>query len=300
MSKPNSLHGVYAPTLTPVHEDLSPDADRWIAHCKRLLNSGCHGLVPFGTTSEANSFSAEERMALLEQLVAAGVSPTQLIVGTGMCAFPDSVRLTDHAVKLGCAGVLMLPPFFYKGMSDEGLFRTIAEIIQRVGDDRLQIYLYHIPPVAQVGYSISLIDRFVRTYPDTVVGIKDSSSDWNNLHNILTNFPDFTIFSGTERFLLQALRMGGAGTITAMANVAPQTIRTLYDHWESENADALQEEANRTRAVVSGYPVIPALKSIIAFEQDDPAWKRVRPPFVELPDAQAGELLAQLGLHATI
>ena len=296
MTAPSLLRGVFAPTLTPLKEDLRPNPDRWIAHCKQLLDDGCHGLVPFGTTSEANSFGVEERMDLLEMLVDAGVSPARLMPGTGLCALPETARLTSHAVELGWAGVLMLPPFYYKDVSDEGLFRSIAEVIERVGDERLRIYLYHIPPIAQVGYSIGLIERLVSAYPEVVVGIKDSSGDWNNLHNILTNFPGFATFTGSERFLIQTLRLGGAGTITAMANVIPRTLRQVYDNWESENAQALQADVDRFREALAGYSPIPALKSIVAFRQSDPTWRTVRPPLVELDEAQTQEVLERCGL----
>ena len=199
MTTTDQPHGIFAPTLTPMHSDLSPDTGRWIEHCRRLLQAGCHGLCPFGTTSEANSFSVDERIDMLEELVDADVPAHQLIPGTGCCALTDTVRLTAHSVNLGCAGVLMLPPFYYKGMSDDGLFRSYAEVIERVGHPKLRIYLYHIPPVSQVGISLDLIERLVTTYPDTVVGIKDSSRDWNNLHALLTNFPGFNVFTGSAR-----------------------------------------------------------------------------------------------------
>ncbi len=296
MTQPAKLSGVFAPTLTPVHADLSPDVERWIDFCKSLLDDGCHGLCPFGTTSEANSFSMEERMEMLEQLVDAGVDPAVLMPGAGMCAVPDSVRLAEHAVNLGCAGVLMLPPFYYKGVPDDGIFAAIAETIERVGDERLRIYLYHIPPIAQVGFSIGLIERLITTYPDTVVGIKDSSGDWNNLHNLLTNFPSISIFAGTEKFLIPGLRLGGAGIISAMANVIPGTLRHLYDNWLSENADTLQENANHTRSVLSTYPTIPALKAVVSHQRQDEAWRTVRPPLVALGDERRAEALTSLGL----
>lgn len=295
MSTPAPLRGIFAPTLTPLHRDLSPDVGRWIDHCRRLLEEGCHGLVPFGTTSEANSFSADERMILLEALVSAGLPAEALLPGTGCCALTDSVRLSAHAAALGCSGVLLLPPFYYKNVSDEGIFRSVAEVIERVGDARLRVYLYHIPPIAQVGYNIGLIERLISAYPDTVVGIKDSSGDWNTLHNILTNFPGFATFTGSERFLLQTLRLGGAGTISATANIIPRSLRQLYDNWLAENADRLQEGVNTMREVIGGYAAIPALKTIIAHRRDDPAWCTVRPPLVELNEEQTDSLLTKLG-----
>ena len=151
------LSGVLAPVVTPFTPRLAPDAGRFVRHCRWLLGHGCSGLAVFGTNSEANSLSVEERMELLEALVQGGVPPETLMPGTGCCALTDSVRLTGHAVKLGCGGALMLPPFYYKGVSDEGLFRAFAEVIERVADQRLRLYLYHIPPVAQVAISLELI-----------------------------------------------------------------------------------------------------------------------------------------------
>lgn len=294
MTTTNQLQGIFAPTLTPIHSDLTPDAGRWIDHCQWLLREGCHGLCPFGTTSEANSFSVEERMEMLEQLVDAGVPARQLMPGTGCCALTDTVRLTSHSVQLGCGGVLMLPPFYYKGMSDEGLFRSYAEVIERVGDPALRIYLYHIPPVAQVGISLELLERLVTAYPNTVVGIKDSSRDWKNLHAILTNFPGFGTFTGTETFLLQTLREGGAGSINAVANIAPGPQRKLYEGWQSPHAQAGQDEVNQLRQMIGTLQTIPALKQIKAMMQSDPSWLNVRPPLTNLTMAEADELLAKV------
>ncbi|MCB0046337.1 MAG: dihydrodipicolinate synthase family protein [Caldilineaceae bacterium] len=295
MTAPAPFRGVFAPTATPVRADLSPDVARWIDLCKQLLADGCHGLCPFGTTSEANSFSVEERMSLLTQLVESGVDPAVLMPGTGMCAIPDAVRLTRQAVDLGCSGVLMLPPFYYKGVSDEGIYAAIAEVIQQVGDERLRIYLYHIPPIAQVGFSLDLIGRLISDYPDTVVGLKDSSGDWNNLQAILTNFPGFATFSGSERFLLETMRLGGAGTISAMANIVPGVIRRLYDGWTGDDAEALQAEANQMRTALADFPMIPAVKGVIAHQHGDAEWRRVRPPLVALSDAQQAAMAARLG-----
>lgn len=289
-----TLRGIFAPTLTPFQPDLSPDIPRWIAHCQWLLEQGCHGLCPFGTTSEANSLSVEERMEMLAQLVDAGVPPDVLMPGTGCCAIPDTVRLTRHAVELGCAGVLVLPPFYYKGVSDEGLFRTFAEIIERVGDSRLRIYLYHIPPVAQVGFSLSLIERLLKHYPSTVVGIKDSSGDWNNLHALLTHFPGFGTFTGSERFLLQTLQAGGAGAINAVANVIAAAERALYDDWQSAKAAELQQQIVAFRQAFRTLPPIPALKQILADHRGDPTWLTVRPPLVGLTEAEVAEMQAAL------
>lgn len=301
MIRPEPLRGIFAPILTPFRDDYSPDIERWIVHAQWLLENGCHGLAPFGTTSEANSFSVEERVGMLERLVGAGLPASQMIVGVGCCAFTDSVRLAAHAAELGCGGVLMLPPFYYKDVTDDGIFRTIAEVIERVNDNRLRVYLYHIPPIAKVGFSLDLIERLITMYPQTIVGLKDSSGDWNNTNAILEKFFGFGTFTGTERFLLQTLRGGGVGTISAMANIIPGILRELYDNWQNAAiADQLQTNANAGRTSLLGYAAIPALKVILAEWRKDPAWLTCRPPLVKMNSAQAEEVLAKFPISAQI
>jgi 4-hydroxy-tetrahydrodipicolinate synthase len=269
MNKPQSFSGVLSPVLTPFNEDLSPDTERFVAHCRWLLEQGATGLAVFGTTSEANSLSVEERLELLDALIAGGIAPAQLMPGTGCCALTDTVRLTCHAVSKGCAGVLLLPPFYYKGVSDDGLYANVAEVIERVGDDHLRIYLYHFPAMAVIGYSLDLIERLIKGYPSVVV-------------------------AGSEVFLLQGLRAGAAGCITATANVNVSMVRNLYDRWQTPAADALQDEITALRNTIHAYPMIPALKQIIAHYRNDAAWRAVRPPLVHLSAAQARSLIADL------
>ncbi len=291
--------GVWAPAITPFRRDLSLDPERFTRHAQWLLANGCSGLAAFGTNSEANSLSVEERMSLLEYLVRHGVPPAALMPGTGCCALTDSVRLTAHAVGLGCAGVLMLPPFYYKGVSEEGLFRSFSETIERVGDARLRVYLYHIPPVAQVPISIALIERLLHRYPQTVAGIKDSSGDWNNTKAVLDAFANsgFDVFAGSEVFLLSTMQHGGVGCISATANVNPAAIHQVFENWRAPDAAALQEKITATRAVVQKYPMIPALKAIVARSFADPEWQTVRPPLVELTESQRESLAVELDSH---
>jgi 4-hydroxy-tetrahydrodipicolinate synthase len=291
------MRGVLAPVVTPFRKDYAPDAPRFVRHCKWLLDHGCAGLAVFGTNSEANSLSADERMTLLEQLVEAGVPASKLMPGTGCSALTDSVRLTGHAVKLGCAGVLMLPPFYYKGVPDEGLFRNFSEVIQRVGDDRLQLYLYHIPPVAQVPITLRLIEMLLEAYPKTVAGVKDSSGDWNNTKAMIDAFAKrgFEVFAGSEVFLLKNMRAGGVGCITAGANVNPHGIDKVYRAWQSADAEKLQAEIDRVRQILqSQVSMIPALKAAIAHYAQDADWMTVRPPLVELTVEQRATMVSDL------
>jgi 4-hydroxy-tetrahydrodipicolinate synthase len=289
------IKGVLSPVVTPFNDDLSPDAERFIRHCKWLVSQRV-GLAVFGTNSEANSLSANERIALLDALVNAGVDPKRMMPGTGCCALSDSVRLSEHAVKLGVAGVLMLPPFYYKGVSDEGLYRNFSEVVQRVGDARLRVYLYHIPPVSQVPITLSLIERLLKAYPGTIAGLKDSSGDWNNTKAVLDAFAKtgFDVFAGSESFLLQNMRHGGAGCITAGANVNPAQITSLYDAWKGAGADAMQEAINQVRSALQSVPMIPALKRVIAHYSGDVGWNRLRPPLTELTAAEEKQLLRRL------
>ncbi|HEY4372017.1 MAG TPA: dihydrodipicolinate synthase family protein [Burkholderiales bacterium] len=289
------IQGVLSPVVTPFKADYSPDAERFARQCKWLLANDV-GLAVFGTNSEANSIAADERMALLDSLIAAGVDPRRMMPGTGCSAITDSVRLTAHAVKLGCAGVLMLPPFYYKGVSDEGLFRNYAEIIERVADDRLQIYLYHIPPVSQVPITLNLIERLLKAYPKNIAGMKDSSGDWNNTKAALDNFAKdgFDVFPGSETFLLAGLRNGGKGCISATANVNPKAIAGLYQQWQTAEADQLQKQLDAVRMVFQKYPMIPALKQAVAHWSGDAGWTKLRPPLVELTQEQSKGLIADL------
>src|SRR5213593_613698 len=305
------VRGVLAPVVTPFKADLAPDSQRFIAHCKWLLSQNC-GLAVFGTNSEANSLSLEERLNLLDELVAAGVDPARMMPGTGCCSIMETVKLTKQAVGNGCAGVLMLPPFYYKDVSEEGLYRYFSEVVQRVGDARLKIYLYHIPPVAVVGITTGLVERLLAAYPNVIAGMKDSSGDWNNTKTFLDAFAvragravstagaarTFDVFVGSESFLLANMRNGGVGTISATANVNPAAIHELYRQWNTaDDADQQQSKLNVVREVFSNrkFPsMIAALKQAIAIYADDPAWRTVRPPLVELTPEQAKTLAAEL------
>ena len=295
-NKVKRIEGVLSPVITPFKKDYSPDAERFVRHCRWLLKSGCAGLAVFGTNSEANSMSVAEKRRLLEALVAGGVPASALMPGTGHCALSDSIEMTRAAVELGCAGVLMLPPFYYKGVPDEGLYRNFAEVIERVGDERLQLYLYHIPPVSQVAITFGLIEKLLSKYPGIVAGVKDSSGDWANTKAMLDNYGrhGFDVFAGSEVFLLDNMRNGGKGCITATGNVNPGPIDHVFRNWRTADADKLQAGISATRKIVQKQPMIPALKAIVAHFGNDPQWKTCRPPLVELNPSQEEALISEL------
>ena len=293
MTAPNTMRGVLAPVVTPFKADLSADRERLIAHCKWLLSQDC-GLAVFGTNSEATSLTMDERFELIDALVEVGIDPTRMMPGTGCCSFLDSVTLSKHAIELGCGGVLMLPPFYYKGVSDEGIYRNFAEIIERTGDDRLRIYLYHFPQMSAVPFSIELVGRLLENFPGIVVGMKDSSGDKDNLVAMMNAFPSFSLFAGNETLLLKNMRLGGAGCISATANINPSGIVSLFNSWSADNADDMQGTLDAVRETVQQFNLISAMKKMISHYASDPAWNRVRPPLIELNEEQSNKLITDL------
>jgi 4-hydroxy-tetrahydrodipicolinate synthase len=294
MTKERNFSGVIAPVLTPFGSDGAPDADRFIDHAHWLIEEGCTALAPFGTTSEANSLGLDERLELLEALIDGGIDPAMMMPGTGACSVTDAIILTEHAVEAGCKGVLMLPPFYYKNPSEEGLFRFFSEVIEEVGDEDLKIYLYHIPPVSQVGFPLPLIGRLLKAYPKVITGMKDSSGDWSNMKAVMEAYPDLEFFPGSEMHLLQGLRAGAAGVISATANVSPAPMRALFDSWEKPGAEAQQEKISALRMAAQNYPVIPLLKALVAHYRADEQWADLRPPFENLDEATAKKAIADL------
>jgi 4-hydroxy-tetrahydrodipicolinate synthase len=289
------IRGVLAPVLTPFNQRLEPDVERFIAHCQWLIGQQV-GLAIFGTNSEAASLSVAERLAMTDALLAAGVPAARLMPGTGGCALTDAATLTRHAVSHGAAGALMLPPFYFKGVSDEGLYAYYSEVIERVGDARLKVYLYHIPQLTQVPITLNLIAMLRKRYPDTVVGAKDSSGVWDNSKAMIDNFAKdgFDVFPASESTLSTALPIGAAGCISATVNMNPAGIHALYQGWNTAQGPALQAKADVIRKIFQAMPMIPAMKRVAAQFSGQPEWKHVRPPLVDLDEAHAKTLLAQL------
>ncbi len=295
---PKRITGLLAPVITPYSGgDLHPDSKRFVRHCRWLLAHGCSGLAVFGTNSEANSLSMKEKEQLLNELVEGGINPASLMPGTGSCNVPDAVQLTNAAMRVGAAGVLMLPPFYYKGVPDDGLFRYYAQVIERVADPNLRIYLYHIPPTSGVPITINLIEKLIKAYPGTVAGMKDSGGKWEFTKQVLDTFKgaNFDVFVGSEQFLLSNMRNGGVGCISATANVNPGAIDRVFREWQAPNADTMQDQLNAIRMTVQKYPMIPALKRIVAHYAADEDWRMVRPPHMELNAEMSASLIAELG-----
>jgi 4-hydroxy-tetrahydrodipicolinate synthase len=288
-----TLAGVFAPVLTPFDKSLQIDVELFVKFCGWIVTQGA-GLAVFGTTSEANSLTIEERLDLLARLIDAELPPEKLIPGTGACALPDAVALCAAAAKAKTAAVLMLPPFYYKPASEDGLFAFYSEVLQRVANPALKICLYHIPQLSGVPMTLAFIERLIKAYPATIIGIKDSGGDFANTRAMLEAFPHFRVFSGSDRFLLDNLRHGGAGCISAMGNIHPGAIVNLYETRNSPEADAKQEALGHMRALYEKVAMIPALKRTVAEYGKAPGFKSVRPPFVELSDQDWDRLKTNL------
>jgi len=292
---PSTLPAVLSPVLTPFKADGSPDAPKLLKQCQWLEANGV-GQAIFGTNSEANSMSAPQKMSTLTALIEGGLNPEHMMPGTGATSIDATVNMTRHAVNHKCAGVLMLPPFYYKDVSDDGLFAYFSEVIQKVGSTALQIYIYNIPPVTKINLSLSLLERLTKEYPKTVVGMKDSSGDWSYTESVIKLLAPagFRVYAGSEVFLMRALRAGGVGCISATANVNPKAIADLAAHWRESNADDRQAGLDQVRGVFAKYQMIAGMKTAVAHYSKDPEWLRVRPPLMQLTAEQQAQLLSEL------
>ena len=289
--------GVFAPVITPIKADLSPDLDKLASHSRWLLANGCDGLAILGTNSEANSFSVQERLEIMEGLVERRIPAERLMPGTGCCAIPDTVVLTRKAVELGAMGVLMLPPFYYKDIPDDGLFAAYSETIERVGDTRLKVFLYHFPATSGVPLPLGLIERLVARYPETVVGMKDSTGDHEAMVRVAKALPGFAVMSGADQAILPALQGGCAGSITAGANFACALAADIYANWKTDPAVAAdaQQKLAAIRTVLGSYqPLLAVVKAIKALQSGDKSWMAVRPPLLPLTDFQADDVVRKL------
>ncbi len=292
------IRGVISPVLTPFNDDLSIAHDLFLEFSKRLLDEGCAGLAPFGTTGEALSVGIDERIEALDKLIAGGIDPACMIPGTGLTALSDTARLTAACLERGAAGVLVLPPFYYKGVSEEGLYEYFARLIEKVKPKRPSIYLYHIPPIAVVGIPPALVRRLRQDFPEAIAGIKDSSGDWENMQQLF-EIEDLVVYPGSELFLLDGLKLGSEGCITATANINAGPIAKvveLFDAGDLAGAEAAQTEISAFRKLIQGPGAIPGQKRLLAMETGDARWANLRPPLRAVSEAEGRALAEKLGL----
>ena len=269
-----TLSGVIAAVATPVGEDGAPDHKRAIKLARYLLDNGCDGLNVLGTTGEATSFSLDERKAVMSAYKAAGLPLDRLMVGTGAAAVSDAVALTRHAAELGFAGVLVLPPFYYKGVPDDGLIAYIDTLMQATAAKPIPIYLYHFPAMSGLPWHVTLIKRLLESFPSRIVGLKDSSGDMAYARSAAAIAPDFAVFPSTESALLEARGGAFAGCISATANLNADLCARA---WRAGDAGAL-DAAVIIRKLFDGKPLVSGVKALLAHIHGDPALARVKPP----------------------
>lgn len=292
----NALYGgINAAVLTAMNADLSVDLDRMAAHAKWLLANGCNGLGVLGTTGEANSLGVSERLDMLDGLVKRGIPAAKMMPGTGTPALPDTVLLTKKAKEIGCPGVLVLPPFFYKNPSDEGLYAYFSELVARTKGETA-IYLYHFPQQSAVPFSLDLLDRLITAFPGVIRGMKDSSGNLDNQLAVLERFAPrgFELYTGGDDLLQTVLKKGAAGCITAAANINCGSGRVVYANPDAPAADAAHQVLAATRKAVTKFNLIASLKAIVARNTGNPAWNNIRPPHLALTGAQQAELFAAI------
>ena len=290
-----AIRGLIAPILTPFNDDLSIASDLYLAHAKRLLNQGCAGLAPFGTTGEALSVGIDERITAIQDLIDGGIDPAKMIPGTGLSNIADTARLSRACLDMGCAAVMTLPPFYFKDVAEAGIYHYFEQLITAIGSDA-RIYLYHIPPVAIVGISPSLAARLHANFPDQIVGIKDSSSDLSNARELF-NIEGMIVYPGSELLLIDALNLGGPGCISATANInATDIVKAidLHSQGDMRGADSMQEAVKQFRLLVQDYGPIQAQKRLLAMATHDTRWATVRPPLTALPEEEGRELAEKL------
>ena len=292
------MSGVMTPILTPFNDDLSFAPDLYVSHAKWLLENGIHYISPFGTTGEALSMTVDERIEAVDLLAENGIDPALMMPGTGLCNLADTVTLCRHAIKLGCRAVMTLPPFFYKNASDDGLYAYFARLIETVNLPEFKICMYHIPPMAGIGFTPSLAGRLAQDFPDVFVAYKDSSGNFENTKAVIEAAPGIAVFPGSEHFLKAGLEAGGMGCISATCNVNPAAIRQVYDvgvgakegDLETRNAEMVT-----FRKTVEAYGPIPAMKGLLAVTRKEARWRNVRPPILPAGQASTQELLDKLG-----
>jgi len=278
-----SASGVMTAVLTPMHEDLRANIPLLAAHCWGLLEAGCSGLLLLGTTGEANSFTTSERRAILQGVLESGIPADRLMVGTGCCATGDTVALTAHALSLGVRRALVLPPFYYKKVSDDGLFDAFAADIEQIADDRLQLFVYLIPQMTGIQIGADLMERLHAAYPKTIAGLKDSSGQWPSTQVLCQRLgAAIDVMVGTEALMLRAMAAGASGCITALGNVAARDIVELYRQRTTPQAAELQASLDAIRASFERESLIPALKARLADACGEPSWRSVRPPLRSL------------------
>jgi 4-hydroxy-tetrahydrodipicolinate synthase len=287
--------GILAAVVTPITDTLEPDLDRLLEHCRALLQSGCDGLVLLATAGEANSLSLAQRLRVLDAAVQGGLPLARLVFGGGSSALDEAATMTRAITEAGAAGVLLLPPFYYRDTGEEGLFRFYAALIERVGMPKLRILLHHRPQASGAPITSKLIARLCGGFGAVIAGVQNGGGEWAVSAALIPEFPDLAIYSGTERLLLDTLKAGGQGVISATINLTAPLAAAVAQDWHAPTAEALQRDLTGLRTVFDGFPTPQAPKEMLARQSGAAGWRNVLPPLMPLAVAEADSLARQLG-----
>ena len=288
--------GVFTASLTPLKSDSSPDLKQLVSHVKWLFDQGSDGVALLGSTGEANSLTTEQKLSIIEE-ASRELLPEKLMLGTGSCSIQDAIRLTRSSLEAGVFSVLVLPPFYYRPQSEEGAFRYFSQLIESVAEERLRIIFYNFPQLTGFSFSLELLRRLRERYGSVAAGIKDSSGDWENMKMLAKEMPDFSVYAGTEKFLLDILREGGAGCITATGNLTSPACQEVYRNWCSGNTDQAhqaQEALTHQRLTLQQKPFVSGLKALLQQSTSDSNWNHLLPPFVPLSKEEKTTFLEEV------
>ena len=294
--------GIYTASLTPLTSSYEPNLPALVSHVEQLFESGSDGVAILGSTGEANSLTIEQRLDIISYC-GRTLAPERLMMGTGSCALQDAIRLTQASIEAGVFSVLVIPPFYYKPQSDESVIRYYSELISSVDDSRLRIIFYNFPKLSGYNFSTEILQEFKERFGDIAAGIKDSSGNWENMLSITKNVPNFMVYSGTETLLLNILREGGAGCITASANLLAPECQLVYQAWRNDQqntAEQVQKELTVVRKALESYQFVSELKGLMALHTGSEHWQEMLPPFIPLLPSQVRELseiINDLGLN---
>ena len=293
--------GIYAASLTPFTASYEPEIPMLISHVQWLLENGADGVALLGSTGEANSMTLEQRQSIIEQSTRK-LPADRLLIGTGSCAIQDAIKLTKVSIDAGVNVVLVLPPFYYKPQSEESIIRFYSELIDTVDDSRLRIIFYNFPKFTGYNFDHNVIGKMKQRFGEIAAGIKDSSGNWENMAGVAQNVTDLMVYSGTETFLLETLLNGGAGCITATANLIATECQQVFQAWKNEQLEDAKEKQKRLtslRKALEIFPFVSGLKSIFADQKNSNEWGNMMPPFDGLMKSQLNELkekIKDLGL----
>ena len=294
----HKIHGTYCAALTPLNTDYSINKELFLEHCSNLLSQGLDGLAIFGTTGEGNSFNVNEKIEAVNYLIDNNIGADKLIPGTGQCSIKDAVIYSKAIAKLKVKTVLVLPAFYYKNVSNEGVVEFYKRVIEEVGESDLKYILYNIPQVSGVSIGFEVIEQLIKLFPNNVVGMKESSGNLDNMLKITKYFNNFSLFSGSDSLALKVCRSGGAGAITATSNISGKLLSYIVNNYKKEssieNFQSLQKLQVQIRETALTHEPISALKAFLSVKNNEEEWNRINPPLTVISNPSSHKTVISL------